>query len=194
MSPICRLPWIAASFIPGSMRIGLRGSPRNRWPSDGTRSQSKCWSGTGRTRTTTRRVASSRRTSRSGGCVFGRRGQRPWSFSYRPRRIRRASFRFSQGLQLKDAKARIARAHCSLGAVMRKTSDRPSGAVLGAEGEDATRQRRDGHPGREHRPVTGVDREAGPASRRRARPLARVIRRSRGDADDARPPQVLTSL
>ena len=34
------------------------------------------------------------------------------------------------GLQLKDAKARIARAHCSLGAVMRKTSTRPSTTVL----------------------------------------------------------------
>ena len=34
------------------------------------------------------------------------------------------------GLQLKDAKARIARAHCSLGAVIRRTSNRPSGTVL----------------------------------------------------------------
>lgn len=34
------------------------------------------------------------------------------------------------GLQLKDAKARIARAHCSLGAVMRTTSNRPFATVL----------------------------------------------------------------
>ena len=34
------------------------------------------------------------------------------------------------GLKLKDAKARIASAHCSLGAMMRKTSNRPSGTVL----------------------------------------------------------------
>ena len=35
------------------------------------------------------------------------------------------------GLQLKVAKARIARAHCSPGTVTRRTSDRPSGTVLG---------------------------------------------------------------
>lgn len=34
------------------------------------------------------------------------------------------------GLKLKDAKARIARAHCSLSEVMRKRSNRPSGTVL----------------------------------------------------------------
>ena len=69
-----------------------------------------------------------------------------------------------------------------------------SGSRPAAEGEDATRQRRDGHPGRERRPVTGVDRDRRACFARLARPLARVIRRSRGDADDARPPQVLTSL
>ena len=35
------------------------------------------------------------------------------------------------GLQLKVAKALIARAHCSPGTVTRRTSDRPSGTVLG---------------------------------------------------------------
>ena len=34
------------------------------------------------------------------------------------------------GLQLREAKERIARAHCSLGAVTPKTSNRPAGAVL----------------------------------------------------------------
>ena len=40
-----------------------------------------------------------------------------------------------------------------------------SGSRPAAEGEDATRQRRDGHPGREQRPVTSVDRDNGRARR-----------------------------
>src|SRR5262245_27943418 len=43
------------------------------------------------------------------------------------------------GLQLKDAKARIAQAKCSLGAVMRKSSNRPLGTVLEQRPKDSVR-------------------------------------------------------
>ena len=161
MSQICRLPWIAALFTPGSMQIGLRGSQRERCPWGGTRSQSRCWSGTGRTRTTTRQVASSRRTSR---CVFGSRAQR--SFSYRSRGIHGASFRFSQApAQGREGADRSSSLLTGRGDAEDVQSPGGSGSRPAAEGEDATRQRRDGHPGREQRPVTSVDRDNGRARR-----------------------------